>query len=151
MITTARCCTILLASLLSACSSVNTEQAYVPPSPPTEKAIGAAVAAIAQEAKLVTPLEISTLRPNDHGLGSFFVCVREVNPLPNVPRRYYSTSSTTTSTRVRDYPSSWINVSCRRTALHLSLRQRSLLHRMRHLPSTSATRTRRNDDWFSRI
>ena len=88
---TARCCTILLASLLSACSSVNTEQAYVPPSPPTEKAIGAAVAAIAQEAKLVTPLEISTLRPNDHGLGSFFVCVREVNPLPNVPRRYYST------------------------------------------------------------
>jgi hypothetical protein len=92
MIISARCCTILLALLLSACSSVNTtEQAYVPPSPPTEKAIGAAVAAIAQEAKLVTPLEISTLRPNDHGPGSFFVCVREVNPLLDMPRRYYST------------------------------------------------------------
>jgi hypothetical protein len=92
MIITARFCTILLALLLNACSSVNTtEQAYVPPSPPTEKAIGAAVAAIAQEAKLVTPLEISTLRPNDHGPGSFFVCVREVTPLPDMPRRYYST------------------------------------------------------------
>ena len=89
---TARCCTILLALPLSACSSVQTtEPTYVPPSPPTEKAIGAAVAAIAQEAKLVTPLEISTLRPSDHGPGSFFVCVREVNPPPDKPRHYYST------------------------------------------------------------
>ena len=88
----ARCCAILLASLLGACSSVHTtEPIYVPPSPPTEKAIGAAVAAIANEAKLVTPLEISALRPNDHGPGSFFVCVREVNPAPDKPRRYYST------------------------------------------------------------
>jgi hypothetical protein len=92
MIITARCCTILSALLLSACSSVNTtEQAYVRPSPPTEKAIGAAVAAIAKEAKLVTPLEISALRPSDHGPGSFFVCVREVNPPPDKTRRYYST------------------------------------------------------------
>ena len=91
-IITARCCTTLLALLLSACSSVNTtETAYVRPSPPTEKAIGAAVAAIAQEAKLVTPLEISTLRPSDHGPGSFFVCVREANPPPDKPRHYYST------------------------------------------------------------
>jgi hypothetical protein len=63
----------------------------VRPSPPTEKAIGAAVAAIAKEAKLVTPLEISALRPSDHGPGSFFVCVREVNPPPDKTRRYYST------------------------------------------------------------
>jgi len=63
----------------------------VRPSPPTEKAIGAAVAAIAQEAKLVTPLEISSLRPNDHGPGSFFVCVREVNPPPDKSRRYCAT------------------------------------------------------------
>jgi hypothetical protein len=90
MIITARRCTILLALLLSACSSVQTtEPVYVRPSPPTEKAIGAAVAAIAQEAKLVTPLEISSLRPNDHGPGSFFVCVREVNPPPDKPRHYY--------------------------------------------------------------
>jgi hypothetical protein len=93
MIITARYCTILLALLLSACSSVNTTEppAYVRPSPPTEKAIGAAVAAIAKEAKLVTPLEISAVRPNDHGPGSFFVCVREVNPPPDKPRHYYST------------------------------------------------------------
>lgn len=89
MIITARCCTILLALLLSAFSSVQTtELTYVRPSPPTEKAIGAA---IAKEAKLVTPLEISALRPNDHGTGSFFVCIREVNSPPDKPRRYYST------------------------------------------------------------
>ena len=92
MIISARCCTILLALLLSACSSVNTtESVYVRPSRPTEKAIGAAVAAIAQEAKLVTPLERSAVRPTYHGPGSFFVCVREVNPPPDKPRRYYST------------------------------------------------------------
>jgi hypothetical protein len=92
MFITARCCTILLTLLLTACSSVNTtEQAYVRPSPPTEKAIGAAVAELAKEAKLVAPLEISALRPNDHGPGSFFVCVREVNPPPDKPRRHYAT------------------------------------------------------------
>src|ERR1700678_2272683 len=92
MISTARRCAILLGLLLSACSSVRTtEPTYVPPSPPTEKAIGGAVAELAKEAKLVTPLEISTLRPNDHGPGSFFVCVRELNPPPDKPRRYYST------------------------------------------------------------
>jgi len=92
MMITARCCTILLALPLSACSSVQTtEPTYVRPSPPTEMAIGAAVAAIAKEAKLVTPLEISALRPNDHGPGSFFVCVREANPPPDKPRHYYST------------------------------------------------------------
>jgi hypothetical protein len=31
-------------------------------------------------AKLVTPLERSTVRPTYHGPGSFFVCAREVNP-----------------------------------------------------------------------
>jgi hypothetical protein len=92
MINKTRFCTILMALLLSACSCVHAEDTtYVPPSPPTEKAIGAAVAAIATEAKLVTPLEISALRPTNHGLGSYFVCVREVNPPPDKPRRYYST------------------------------------------------------------
>jgi len=92
MIITARCCAILLALPLSACSSVQTtEPVYAPPSPPTEKAIGAAVAQLAKEAKLVAPLEISALRPNDLGLGRFFVCVREVNPPPDKARRYYST------------------------------------------------------------
>jgi hypothetical protein len=122
----------------------------VRPSPPTEKAIGAAVAQLANEAKLVTPLEISALRPNDHGPGSFFVCVREVNPPPDKPRRYYSTFLDN-----NDYKGSRLSVimdQCefRHTVLHLSLRLRSLLlRRMPRLLSTSAAR--RNDDWLSRF
>ena len=93
MIIKARGCTILLGLLLSVCSSVHAMEppAYVAPSPPTEKAVGAAVAELAKEAKLVTPLEISAVRPNDHGPGYYFVCVREVNPPADRPRRYYST------------------------------------------------------------
>ena len=91
MIVTGRSCMILLGLLLGACSSVHTtEPTYVPPSAPTEKAIGAAVAAVANEAKLASPLEISAVRPNHHGPGSYFVCVREANP-PQEKRRYYST------------------------------------------------------------
>lgn len=88
MFSTARCCTILLGLMLSACSSV---PAYVRQAPPTEKAIGAAVAALVKEGGLVQPLEISAVRPNDHGPGDYFVCVREVNPPSDKPRRYYST------------------------------------------------------------
>jgi hypothetical protein len=88
--------TILVALLLSACSEVPRaaplpESNYVTPKPPTEKAVASAVAAIAGEAKLVKPLEVSAIRPNDHGPGSFFVCVREINPPPDKPRRYYAT------------------------------------------------------------
>ncbi len=84
---------IALFLLLSGCSSVPApaELAYAPPSPPTEKAIASAVAAIATDAKLVTPLEISAVRKNDHGPGNYFVCVREANPPSDRPRRYYST------------------------------------------------------------
>jgi hypothetical protein len=81
---------ILLSFALTACSSVEVTlppTVYVPPSAPTEKAIGAAAAVAG--AKLVSPLEISAVRPNDHGPGSYFVCVREVNP-PQDKRRYYS-------------------------------------------------------------
>ena len=88
-----RRCTVAMVLLLSVYSSARTEPppVYVPPSPPTEKAIGAAVATIGKDAKLVSPLEISAVRPNDRGLGAFFVCVREMNPPPDKPRRYYST------------------------------------------------------------
>jgi hypothetical protein len=84
---------ILLSLGLGACSSTGSslEPVYVPPSAPTEKAVAAAVARLAADAKLVKPLEISAIRPNDHGPGSYFVCVREVNPPPDIPRRYYST------------------------------------------------------------
>lgn len=89
----ARRCIILTIFLLSGCSSTpsSLEPVYVPPSPPTEKAIASGVAALALQAKLVAPLEVSEVRPNNHGPGSFFVCVREANPPPDKPRRrYYS-------------------------------------------------------------
>jgi hypothetical protein len=84
---------IPLLLLLSGCASTPgaPELAYAPPSPPTEKAIASAVATIAAEAKLVTPVEVSAVRKNDHGPGTYFVCVREVNPPPEKARRYYST------------------------------------------------------------
>jgi hypothetical protein len=92
MLVAVRCCTILLGMLLGACSSLHTtDVTYVPPSAPTEKTIGSAVAALANDGKLVSPLEISAVRPSDHGPGSYFVCVREVNPPPDKPRRTYST------------------------------------------------------------
>jgi hypothetical protein len=49
------------------------------------------VAAIAGDAKLAAPLEISAVRKNDHGPGTYFVCVREVNPPADQPRRIYAT------------------------------------------------------------
>lgn len=82
---------ILLSLLLSECSSLTGPLAYAPPSPPTETAIAAAVAAIATEAKLISPLEVSAVRQSDHGPGSYFVCVREGNPPSDKPRRVYAT------------------------------------------------------------
>ena len=83
---------ILLSLLLISCSGTHTtESIYVPPSPPAENAIATAVAALAKDGNLVGPLEISAVRPSDHGPGGYFVCVREVNPPPDKPRRYYAT------------------------------------------------------------
>ena len=83
---------ILLSLLLISCSGTHTtEPIYVPPSPPAENAIATAVAALAKDGNLVGPLEISAVRPSDHGPGSYFVCVRDGNPPPDKPRRYYAT------------------------------------------------------------
>lgn len=83
---------ILLSLLLISCSGTHTtEPIYVPPSPPTENAIATAVATLAKDGNLVGPLEISAVRPSDHAPGSYFVCVRDVSPSPDKPRRYYST------------------------------------------------------------
>lgn len=84
---------ILLLLLLSACASTPgpVEMAYAPPSPPADTAVAAAVAAITGDAKLVSPLETSAVRRAERGPGSYFVCVREINPPADKPRRTYAT------------------------------------------------------------
>jgi len=46
------------------------------PSPPTEAAVLAGVKTAASEARLTPPLEMSAVRPSDHGPGRYFVCLR---------------------------------------------------------------------------
>jgi hypothetical protein len=62
--------------LVSACAPPST---YTPPSPPMHAAVIAGVKKAASEAKLGAPLEMSDLRPTDHGPGGYFVCVREAS------------------------------------------------------------------------
>jgi hypothetical protein len=86
---------VLLSLMLAACSSdpglpESTYKPYAPPSPPTEKAVVGAVPAVAAEAKLSAPLQISAVRQTDHGLGLYFICLREANPPPDKRQRYYS-------------------------------------------------------------
>ena len=54
-------------------------QPYVPPSTPTTAALVAGVNRAAAEAHLAAPLEISDLRPTDHGPGHFILCIRGVS------------------------------------------------------------------------
>ena len=67
------------------------ELAYAPPSPPAEKAIASVVVSVASDAKLVPPLETSSVRQSDHGPGTYFVCLREIDPPADQPRRIYAT------------------------------------------------------------
>ena len=72
---------MLLGLLLSACSSDKVEiggapVVYVPPSAPTQDAVITGLKAAASEAKLTAPLEVSTVRPTDHGPGRFFACLK---------------------------------------------------------------------------
>jgi hypothetical protein len=62
--------------LLSACAPPST---YTPPSPPMQAAVIAGVKKAASEAKLGPALEMSDVRPTDHGPGRYFVCVREAS------------------------------------------------------------------------
>ena len=66
----------LITLLVSACAPPST---YTPPSPPMPAAVIAGVKKAASEAKLGPPLEMSDLRPTDHGPGGYFVCVREAS------------------------------------------------------------------------
>jgi hypothetical protein len=63
---------------------------YVKPLPPSEKALVASVPAVGIAAKLSGPLEVSDVRPTNHGPGRYFVCLREASPPPSGRPRYYS-------------------------------------------------------------
>ena len=78
--------------LLGACSTDTgmATPAYVPPSAPSEKAIATAAKSLATDAKLTGPVEVSPVRPTDHGPGSYVVCLREANPPPDGHQRYYA-------------------------------------------------------------
>jgi len=71
---------MLLCLLLGACSSDKIDgvpiPAYAPPSPPTQDAVITGLKAAASEAKLIAPVEVSTVRPTDHGPGHFFACLK---------------------------------------------------------------------------
>jgi hypothetical protein len=84
--------TILLSCTLTACSSEprSLEPIYVPPSPPTEKAILAIIQGVAAEAKLGAPLQISDVRLADRGPGRYFICLRGTNAQPDERQRYYA-------------------------------------------------------------
>jgi hypothetical protein len=82
-----RALVIALGLMLSACSSSPdlAIPAYVTPSAPSPDAITKGARQAAAEEKLKSPLEISDVRHNEHGLGTYFVCLREADP--STPKR----------------------------------------------------------------
>lgn len=66
------------------------EAGYTTPSSPTEQAIIANIPVAAAQAKLSSLILVSHVRRSDHGLGDFFVCIKEATPPPDKPPRYYS-------------------------------------------------------------
>jgi hypothetical protein len=73
---------LLLCSTLAACASpvdLQLWKGYVPPSMPTVDATGKGITQAAAEEKLTGPIEMSDLRPTDHGPGHFVVCIRGVD------------------------------------------------------------------------
>jgi hypothetical protein len=73
---------VALSLLLGACSTSPDLDipAYKPPGAPGSAAIARGTKQAAGEEKLKGPLEVSEVRPTDHGPGPYFVCVREANP-----------------------------------------------------------------------
>jgi hypothetical protein len=72
----------LIAVLLSGCSSTDTPQPiYTPPVPPTQAAVIKGLSQAISEEKIAAPIEISALRRVEFGgFGSYFVCMKQVNP-----------------------------------------------------------------------
>jgi hypothetical protein len=83
---------LLLCFTLAACSTsaddLSPVKPYVPPSMPATEAVGKGIKQAVTEEKLTGPMEMSDLRPTDHGPGHFFVCVRAMDPKSNRPGYY---------------------------------------------------------------
>jgi hypothetical protein len=52
---------------------------YVPPSMPTAQILSKGITQAVTDAKLISPIEVSDVRPTDHGPGPFILCVRGVS------------------------------------------------------------------------
>ena len=77
---------LLLCFTLAACgSSVELPlwKGYVPPSMPTADAMGKGIKQAAAEEKVTGQIEMSDLRPTDHGPGHFVVCIRGTESIQN--------------------------------------------------------------------
>jgi hypothetical protein len=73
---------LLLCSALAACSdseSLPPMDPYVPPSMPTAQILSKGITQAVTDAKLMGPIEMSDLRPTDHGPGPFMLCIRGVS------------------------------------------------------------------------
>ena len=73
---------LLLCSTLAACSdSVDFPPMapYVPPSMPTEQVLSKGITQAVADAKLIGTIEVSDVRPTDHGPGPFMLCIRGVS------------------------------------------------------------------------
>lgn len=72
---------LLLCSTLAACSTGEPAPpvVYVPPSMPTTEAVTRGIKQAATDAHLIGAIEMSDLRPTDHGLGHFMLCIRGVS------------------------------------------------------------------------
>ena len=86
---------VALSLLLGACSTSPDLDlpAYKPPGAPDTGAIAKGARQAAGEEKLKGPIEISEVRPSDHGLGPYFFCLREANrssPMAQTYAVYFS-------------------------------------------------------------
>ena len=72
---------LLLCSALAACDPgvPPPPVVYVPPSTPTTEAMRNVIKQAVAEAHLIGPIEISDLRPNEHGVGHFMLCMRGIS------------------------------------------------------------------------
>jgi hypothetical protein len=72
---------LLLCSTLAACATGEPAPpvAYVTPTMPTTEALGKGIKQAVADAHLTGPIEMSDLRPNDHGVGHFILCIRGVS------------------------------------------------------------------------